>query len=268
MKPHLIRHIDWVRDNLDPTGMIGTDNRSLFLEWVPVEREEAKLGIRALLQLTSVNMRKLAAEIPELDLPVIWETQPADEAAYLNASTLIISLLGVMSGSVAKSEAHEFLENVEIRDPITPLSAYWLAECCSLSGLHEKAWHVIRTVWGGMLDQNATTFWESVRLASADDVHHALTTYTAYESYRISLCHSWSSTPVQWISRFLLGVEPLEPGYRKIAFHPQAVSGMREVSAVVPTPYGPIEVQYQGGSCERDGEWAIRLPGGVTLIPD
>jgi hypothetical protein len=117
-----------------------------------------------------------------------------------------------------------------------------------------------------MLEKGASTFWEAVRLepAGGRDFHDELTTYTAYDSYRMSLCHSWSSTPVQWISRFILGVEPVAPGYQKIRFSPQAVEGLTRVTGDVNTPFGVIHVEWskQGDKIVP----SIQLPDGIEIV--
>ena len=71
-----------------------------------------------------------------------------------------------------------------------------------------------------------------------------LTTYTAYDSYRMSLCHSWSSTPVVWIARYVLGIRALEPGYARIAFEPHAI-GAHGRTGVIPSPRGLIKVEWK-----------------------
>lgn len=111
--------------------------------------------------------------------------------------------------------------------------------------MHERAWAVIATVWGTMLDAGATTFWEGIRLTPSSDIHHALTTYTAYDSYRMSLCHSWSSTPVVWIVRYVLGIRALEPGYARIAFEPHAIGGLTAARGMIPSPRGLIKVEWK-----------------------
>ena len=51
--------------------------------------------------------------------------------------------------------------------------------------------------------------------------------------------HSWGATPLNAISRFLLGVTPIEPGFRRIAIHPQ-IGRLKSVSATIPTMAGLV----------------------------
>ncbi|HEY0827205.1 MAG TPA: alpha-L-rhamnosidase C-terminal domain-containing protein, partial [Bacilli bacterium] len=166
-------------------------------------------------------------------------------------------------GYVSNNRSMEFLDAYQLKDPLTPISAFWLAECYSKYGKHEQAWHVISTVWGKMLSEDATTFWESVVLSPQSDYHDSQTTYTSYESYRMSLCHSWASTPPQWISRYVLGVGPLEPGYERISFSPNAIGGLTQCSGTISTPLGPINVEWK---LREDGtmDAKIDMPKAVT----
>ncbi|NLB39212.1 MAG: hypothetical protein GX810_08210 [Clostridiales bacterium] len=61
----------------------------------------------------------------------------------------------------------------------------------------ENLTHVIsdiRTVWGRMLSQGATSFWETER--GAWDFDNAG-----------SLCHGWSAIPIYFYGKYFLGIE-------------------------------------------------------------
>lgn len=245
MKSDLKRHIQWLEANMDEQNGGLCEGLSSLIEWVPMTDKEMNLCMQALFKLTFDNLKSLSRWIPELELEIDWKIAVMDETPFLKADALITPLLGIQSGYVSAKSAEIFLNQCAIKDPVTPLSAYWFAECCSKFGFHEKAWQTFELVWGKMLNEGATTFWESVTLSPAVDVHGALTTYTSYSSYRMSLCHSWASTPVQWICRYVIGVEPIEPGYRKVKFIPQAIGGMNSCKGSVNTPLGVIEVEWK-----------------------
>ncbi|MEG0767983.1 MAG: hypothetical protein RR482_09720, partial [Clostridia bacterium] len=66
----------------------------------------------------------------------------------------------------------------------------------------------IRTQWGRMLAQGATSFWETQEGASA------------FEDAG-SLCHGWSAVPVYLYTIIVLGVTPLSPGFQRFTFMPE-----------------------------------------------
>ena len=61
--------------------------------------------------------------------------------------------------------------------------------------------------------------------------------------------HSWGATPLNVISRFLLGVTPLEPGFKRISIRPQ-LGGLGRVSATVPTAVGAVTIVATPDSLE------------------
>jgi len=62
----------------------------------------------------------------------------------------------------------------------------------------------------------------------------------------------------------LLGVRPLEPGYRTFAVTPHPTASVTSAKGVVPTPYGPIEVSWRMGA--RGVETAVKNPPGTHCV--
>lgn len=56
--------------------------------------------------------------------------------------------------------------------------------------------------------------------------------------------HAWGAAPANIITRFLLGVRPIEPGFAKVLIRPQPGS-LRQVSGTVPTIRGPIHISME-----------------------
>ena len=57
--------------------------------------------------------------------------------------------------------------------------------------------------------------------------------------------HAWSTAPLNAISRFVLGVSPLEPGAGKVSVAPN-LCGMEFMEGVVPTARGSVKVRASG----------------------
>ena len=70
-----------------------------------------------------------------------------------------------------------------------------------------------------------------------------------------SRAHAWSATPTYDLPRHVLGVRPLEPGYRKAEIRP-LFGKLQRLSGRVPTPHGLIEVDL------------TRETGGTIIVPD
>lgn len=72
--------------------------------------------------------------------------------------------------------------------------------------------------------------------------------------------HAWAASPAYILSCFVLGVRPLEPGYRKILVAPQ-LAELPWAKGKVPTAHGPVGVQVRPGKVYR---LELDLPPGVT----
>ena len=104
----------------------------------------------------------------------------------------------------------------------------------------------IRTDWGYMLRQGATSFWETLEGERAF-------------GHCGSLCHGWSAIPAYLLPRYLLGVEPLSPGFRKFRAAPLATA-TDSASGTIPTPHGDIEIEWRKNGEKYSG--TLTVPAG------
>lgn len=135
----------------------------------------------------------------------------------------------------------------------------------------------IRAYWGGMIDLGATTFWEdfdinwmknAARLdelpdSNKVDVHGAYGDF-CYKGYRKSLCHGWASGPTAWLSEYVLGIIPLEPGMKKIKIAPN-LGDLEWAEGTFPTPYGIIRVSHRK-TITGTVVSKIHVPKGIKVI--
>jgi len=257
------RHADWVGKNVDKNGFLRV--RQAFVDWVPKTEEESLISLHAVYAIARRSLQNISDVMPELGLTFDWPLPEIPEEEFLKASPVITKVLGILSGYVSIEKAVEFLNSYELDDPISPCSAYLLACLYADFDMPEKGLDIIRSLWGGMLTRGATSFWEAVRCEYPDDFHKHLTTYTAYSEYRMSLCHAWSSTPVEWFTRVLLGVNPAEPGYREVEIAIWAPESMKKCEGTVSTPFGPIGVSWIR---KEDGEMIVKtdIPEGIRVV--
>lgn len=104
--------------------------------------------------------------------------------------------------------------------------------------------------WGHMLYNKATTFWETIK--GADDFEKAG-----------SLCHGWSAIPIYFYHSYILGVKPVEPGFKSFKAEP-SFPGMYKASGKIPTPYGDICVEWDKTGGEE--KCKVTNPEGTTRI--
>lgn len=261
--PFIQRHADWVSQNVDQNGFLKVSGS--FIDWVPMSNEESQLALQAIYIIAKQSIRNIAEVMPDLNIKYNWHLPEIPEEKFMNSSAVITKVLGILSGYVGEEKALEFLNNYQLQDPITPCSAYLLACLYADFEMPEKGLSIIRSLWGGMLNQGATSFWESVRCNYSEDFHKHLTTYTAYGEYRISLCHAWSSTPAEWLTRIILGVNPIEPGYRKTEIVIWAPENINRCEGTIPTPFGNIHVSW----VRKDKDHIIvktDVPKGIEIV--
>jgi hypothetical protein len=78
-----------------------------------------------------------------------------------------------------------------------------------------------------------------------------------------SLCHAWSSLPVYYCHAVILGVTPLEPGFKRFRVSPWK-DQLEHASGTVPTPHGPIEISWKLDNGKIDLK--IKHPEGLTPV--
>jgi hypothetical protein len=127
------------------------------------------------------------------------------------------------------------------------------------AGRADSAMRRLKSAWLPMIQQGYRRFFEDIE--PAQDANAQLAMYG--RKYATSLCHAWAgAAPVIAISRGVLGIEPLEPGYKLCRVAPQKC-GIARVNGSVPTPHGMIHISWQGTSGE------VVVPTGVSAqLPD
>ena len=151
---------------------------------------------------------------------------------------------------------------------------YYVLNALSEQNETTAALDIIRTFWGAMLSRGATTFWEDFSMEGTGridelvkpgekDIHGDYGAY-CYKGFRHSLCHGWASGPAAYLSRYVLGIEILEPGCKKVRVRPD-LGDLEFAEGTYPTPYGVIRVRH-----EKDGAGkiisTIDAPAEVEII--
>ncbi len=153
----------------------------------------------------------------------------------------------------ADGERKEILEKYLIDPPEhfikigSPFMSFFYFEALIKINRIDKILNDIRRAWGLMLDHGATTCWE---------------TFIGFIKDRLtrSHCHAWSSAPGYFLPAYILGVRPLEPGFKKVLIQPN-LGDLKWAKGTIPTPCGVIEI-----SCRKENDYidvVLKLPEGV-----
>jgi len=251
-----------------------------FLDW-PTQSNEAAThaGLHALLTMTLSACADIWNSLGDFTT----ETFCRDAVLQLqrhrpdpHQSKQAAALLALSGLQDAKKINAEILSVNELNS-LSTFMGYYVLQARAAAGDYQGCLDTIRRYWGGMLSMGATTFWEDFDVAWMDnacpidqmpqpgqvDIHGDCGSY-CYKGFRHSLCHGWASGPTSWLSEHILGVRPLEPGFRKAAVRPN-LCGLDYVHGAFPTPYGLIEVQHSKNSKGRI-ETEISAPKEIEII--
>ncbi len=66
--------------------------------------------------------------------------------------------------------------------------------------------------------------------------------------------HAWSTSPINMIGRWVLGVNPLKPGFEEVSIIPHP-GFLNRLSGTVPTPQGPVRVDMH----RTAGKWKVAI---------
>ncbi len=273
-KAYLTELLRNVMKNVDGNRENYKDGR--FIDWPTNDNPDA---IHAGLQALTVRALEAGAEMAGWLSDYALRDECKEVAARLRTyvpdpkgnkeAAALLAIEGMLDGK----KAHDIIVRDGAKD-FTSFMGYYMLEALAKNGSYADAIDLISQYWGKMLDLGATTFWEdfnyedSKNAARIDefvpegkfDIHADGGAY-CYVGLRHSFCHGWASGPTAWLSQYILGVEPAEPGFRKVRIKPH-LGNLKWVEGSFPTPYGVIHVTH---SRRPDGQISskVELPEGV-----
>jgi hypothetical protein len=296
---YLDRNIAGMKKAINSRGLFEMFAWNLF-DWAPMDTPAdgivthisclASLGLKQCAQLAkdmsndakSEEWSKLAGVIADGVNKHLWSD---DKKAYLDCirkdgkpsptfsqqTQTAAYISGVAQGDRAKRCAD--LMHSPPKDFVkagSPFFMFFLLEALVHENNFDALADTISDYWGKQTDAGATTFWEMYQepdaKSSFSGAAHRLTR---------SHCHGWSAAPTFFLTQYILGIRPLEPGYAKVLIAPQPTR-LAWAQGKVPTPAGVIDCYWRSApdrfdlavSAPRDRELRIELPsqGKVEFI--
>ncbi len=246
-----------------------------FIDWETLGTPDSKSGFYAV----AIMALRSCITLCEVIGDSLLAQKCADKIKKIRAFTLPdtyekqAAALAVLADM---KNAEEINKKILSREPIADITAYLGYYMLLAKGKADDvrgALEIIKLYWGRMLELGATSFWESFDYpASFDaapideivpegkkDIHGDFGAY-CYKGFRCSLCHGWACGPAPFITRYVLGVEVLEPGCRRVRVKPN-MAGLGWIRGTYPTPRGNIEIYAQNKNGEIITE--IKVPEGV-----
>jgi len=204
-------------------------------------------GIRAYLELLAQvgeENAEFSERLAELSGGIHGHFWDADAGHYRSE----LSADGELSGGHELIQALAFYEGIvplAQRDQVAESLMSGQLSRCSLSAIYyvlraaldfspaSRVWVAERLgrIWEGMIFQGATTMWETENGGNDFD-------------FAGSLCHGWTALPVWYHQAAILGVRPLEAGFRRFSLS-VFPGDLRQADGIIPTPQGPIQVSWE-----------------------
>lgn len=276
---YMSRLLKLLSEKIDKDGKEILDGNR-FLDWPSSENPETiHAGLQSMMVMTFEAGEELSRTLNDKESEKLCQSTLKKLRKYIpdiTSSKQAASLLG-LSGLIAPEKANDEVLAQNGVHGMSTFHGYYMLNARAKAGDYKGALDNIREYWGAMLDLGATTFWEDFDInwmknaARIDevvpegkvDVHASYGGY-CYKGYRHSFCHGWASGPTTWLSRYVLGVEPLEAGCKKVRITPN-LGDLKWVEGSFPTPYGVIEIKH---TKQADGriESEINAPEGIVVV--
>ncbi|MDO5446396.1 MAG: amylo-alpha-1,6-glucosidase [Prevotellaceae bacterium] len=152
------------------------------------------------------------------------------------------NMFAIIYGYADEARKKEILDHVmlnpEVEAITTPYMRFYELEALCLMGMQDDVLREMKSYWGGMLDEGATSFWEKYIPSESGTQHLAM----YGRPYGKSLCHAWGASPVYLLGKYYLGVRPTKPGFEEYEVRP-VLGGLEWMEGDVPTPFGKIHVR-------------------------
>jgi hypothetical protein len=212
----------------------------------------------------SEKYRASAAQLRQSIRENFWNQQEGlyangfDSAGKLDARFTSFAQAFAIACDIAQPDEYAslfaFLDDSTRRPQHFSLSQVVELTAYGKAGRAAQAVQRLKSGWLPMLRAGYHRFFEDIDATKSPN--EQLSMYG--RKYAASLCHAWAgAAPVMALSRGVLGVEPLEPGYALCSVAPQRC-GLAWVHGAVPTPHGPIQIEWTANIAR------VTLPQNVT----
>lgn len=273
----LVLTLENILTHIDEAGVCDIEEK--FVEWSSrnTPDEEAAFYAMLVVGLTAgAELLDILRSFPELAKRCRTTADKIKARKYkLFGNKQVAAMVG-LSGLADLKQICETIIKLGGAEGLSAFWGYYVLMALAELGETDFALDIIREYWGAMLDLGATAFWEDFDIKWAENAYridelpqkdkndaHGDFGKFCYTQLRHSLCHGWASGPTSFLSRHILGIKPIEPGYKKIKIEPH-LGKLSYAEGKIPTQYGVIRVRYERN--DKDVKTGISVPDGIELI--
>lgn len=180
-----------------------------------------------------------------------------DNGSPSDSSCQHTSFLSILYDIIQKKNLAPAIRNITkpSKDMIkigSPFAMLYLYETFEKLGMEDKIVESIYQNFGSMIEHGATTVWEVFPGG----------TMTFDQFPTRSHCHGWSSSPLYFLNRVILGVKQIEPGGKAFELSPR-LNGLKWAKGVTVTPLGLLRVEWKVEDKKLDVQ--VNAPAGIKV---
>lgn len=164
---------------------------------------------------------------------------------YRRHANILACYFGLVSGNEARVLLDKIYENDELGEVQPYFMHFWL-DAVYQNGLRDK--YTLPLLNG----------WRKAMKISKKGLPEGF--YPPEPTYQFDYSHAWGGTPLYALPKAILGLEILEPGFKKIRINPSLLS-LEFASVELPTPCGIVKVDLNEGKDLR-----VSAPSEIDIV--
>lgn len=261
--PKMKSMMDYLIAQTNELGFIyGREKDWIFIDWSEMDKEGTLAAEQILLlkaynamivcgSVVGENTKDYSARYHLLEKNLMKYFWDEEKGAFIDSYesgkrhvTRHANIFAVLFDFVDQEKSEKILKNVLLNDDITqittPYFKFFEQDALCKLGQTSRVYQIICDYWGGMVEQNAVTFWEEyIPEETGNDV------YEMYgDPFGKSLCHAWGASPIYLLGRYFAGIRPTTPGYDTFMIEPN-LDCFSTIDCTFPVKEGSVVIRKE-----------------------
>ena len=149
-----------------------------------------------------------------------------EEGTYFSQHTNSLAVLFDLAPVEIQRSIMEKVVNDKELIQAQPYFMHFILNAIHHAGLFDKYGNEQMRRWGKLLSENEDSLKE------------------VWDGFECDYSHAWGGTPTYQMPAKVLGIMPVEAGFKKVAVNP-CISDLKWARGKVPTPFGIIEISVE-----------------------
>jgi hypothetical protein len=239
------------------TSLIGAYNEGKIMAELESDLEISKLCQECIVKIREILYKDYWNESNGLfvDSPISDKSDPLELRSSMH--THVMAMLNNGLGDVSRETLllQRAYKQPNIRYPVLGFTKCWAVSAMFEADMSLDALEEIRSYWGFMLKNGATTCWENCDEANWESVIKHLPA-------PLSMCHGWSAGPNYVLPTYVLGVKPTAPGFSEVLIRPM-LGDLTWAEGNIPTPFGELYVYWELNPTNDQIRGWVEVPEGI-----